>query len=75
MHEQGAGFAAEAYARVSEKFGVSIVTSGPGGMNLVTSAGNCYYESIPCLFITGQPNSKFYERIKKLDRMPFKKVI
>ena len=36
MHEQGGGFAAEAYAKVSGKPGVAIATSGPGGMNLLT---------------------------------------
>lgn len=59
MHEQGGGFAAEGYAKITGAFGVAIATSGPGGMNLITSMGNCYYDSVPCLFITGQINSKF----------------
>jgi len=59
MHEQGGGFAAEGYAKISGGFGVSIATSGPGGMNLVTPIGNCFYDSIPCLFMTGQINSRF----------------
>lgn len=59
MHEQGGGFAAEVYAKVKGLPGVAIVTSGPGGMNLITSIGNCFYDSVPCLFITGQINSKF----------------
>ena len=71
LHEQAAGFAAEAYARVSGKFGVAIVTSGPGGMNLVTCAGNCYYESVPCLFITGQPNSKFLRKSTEVRQNAF----
>ena len=53
MHEQGGGFAAEGYAKISGKPGVVIVTSGPGGQNLVTSMGNCFYDSVPCIFITG----------------------
>ena len=59
MHEQAAGFAAEGYAKIKKLPGVCIVTSGPGGMNLVTPIGNFYYDSIPGLFITGQINSKF----------------
>ncbi len=59
MHEQAGGFAAEGYAKISGKPGVAIATSGPGGMNFVTPIGNCYYDSVPALFITGQINSKF----------------
>src|SRR3989344_8968594 len=56
MHEQAGGFAAEAYAKVTGKPGVTIATSGPGGQNLVTPIANCYYDSVPCLFLTGQVN-------------------
>ncbi|HRI39539.1 MAG TPA: thiamine pyrophosphate-binding protein [Nitrospira sp.] len=59
MHEQAGGFAAEGYAKVKGIPGVAIATSGPGGMNLLTSMGNCFYDSIPCVFLTGQINSKF----------------
>lgn len=57
--EQAGGFAAEGYAKVSGRPGAMIVTSGPGGMNLVTPLGNCFYDSVPCVFITGQINSRF----------------
>lgn len=59
MHEQAGGFAAEGYAKVTGRPGVAIATSGPGGMNLLTSMGNCFYDSIPCVFLTGQINSRF----------------
>jgi len=59
MHEQAGGFAAEGWAKVRGKPGVAIATSGPGGMNFVTPIGNCYYDSVPALFITGQINSQF----------------
>jgi len=59
MHEQGGGFAAEGYAKVSGRPGVAMATSGPGGMNLLTPMGNCFYDSVPCLFITGQIHSQF----------------
>ena len=38
---------------------MAIATSGPGGMNLLTAMGNCFYDSIPCVFLTGQINSRF----------------
>lgn len=59
MHEQAAGFAAEGYGRIKGVPGVAIATSGPGGMNLVTPIGNCFYDSVPCIFLTGQINSGY----------------
>lgn len=59
MHEQAGGFAAEGYAKTTGNIGAAIATSGPGGMNFVTPIGNCFYDSVPCIFITGQINSRF----------------
>ena len=56
-HEQGSGFAAEGYARVTSKTGVSTVTSGPGGTNLVTPIASCFLDSVPSMFIVGDINS------------------
>lgn len=53
VHEQGAGFAADAYGRVTGKSGVATVTSGPGATNLMTSIADCYFDSVPTLFIVG----------------------
>ena len=54
-NEQGAGLAADAYARISENgLGVAIATNGPGATNLVTAIANAYCDSVPVLFITGQ---------------------
>ena len=75
MHEQGAGFAAEGYAKVSKNIGVAIATSGPGGMNFVTSVGNCFYDSVPCLFITGQIKTKYMRPMNQFARLDFKKQI
>ena len=74
MHEQAGGFAAEAYSRVSKNFGVTLVTSGPGGHNLVTPIGNCYYESVPALFITGQQNTKFMKKTPKIRQNAFQET-
>lgn len=56
-NEQGAAFAANAYAQVSGKFGVAISSSGPGAINLINGIANAYFDSIPCLFITGNINT------------------
>jgi acetolactate synthase I/II/III large subunit len=53
-HEQGAGHAAEGYARSTGKPGVALVTSGPGATNLVTPLTDALMDSIPMVGITGQ---------------------
>src|SRR5450830_139459 len=59
-HEQAAAFAAEGVARYAKGkvLGVAMGTSGPGATNLVTGIGSCWFDSIPCLFITGQVNTR-----------------
>ena len=53
-HEQGAGHAAEGYARSSGKPGIALVTSGPGATNMVTALTYAYMDSIPLVCISGQ---------------------
>jgi acetolactate synthase I/II/III large subunit len=53
-HEQGAGHAAEGYARSTGKVGVMLVTSGPGATNAVTALQDALMDSIPLVCITGQ---------------------
>lgn len=53
-HEQGAGHAAEGYARSTGKVGVVLVTSGPGATNMVTPLTDALMDSIPMVCITGQ---------------------
>src|ERR1035437_6938323 len=55
-HEQGASFAADGFARISNIPGVAFATSGPGAINLLTGVGSCYFDSVPAIFITGQVN-------------------
>ena len=54
QHEQSAAMAAESYYRVSGKMAIVLTTSGPGAQNRLNGICGCWYESIPCLFITGQ---------------------
>ncbi|MCX5749978.1 MAG: biosynthetic-type acetolactate synthase large subunit [Candidatus Saganbacteria bacterium] len=58
-HEQGAGHAADGYARASGKVGVCLATSGPGATNLVTAIANAHMDSIPMVAITGQVGTAF----------------
>lgn len=51
-HEQGAGFMADGYARVSGKPGVCLVISGPGVTNAATPIGQAYSDSVPVLMLT-----------------------
>lgn len=56
-HEQAAAFAAEGYARMTNRPGVATATGGPGATNLITGIGSAYFDSIPCLYLTGQMNT------------------
>ena len=53
-HEQGAGFMAATYGRLTGKVGVCISTLGPGATNLVTPAAYATLGGMPILMITGQ---------------------
>jgi acetolactate synthase-1/2/3 large subunit len=52
-HEQGAGFMADGYARVTGKPGVCFVITGPGLTNIATAMAQAYQDSIPMLVISG----------------------
>lgn len=53
-HEQAAAHAADGYARITGKPGVSIATAGPGALGLVLGVATAYKDHIPLLAITGQ---------------------
>lgn len=57
-HEQAAGIAAEGYARINNKLGACIVTSGPGGTNAITGTLCSWLDSIPVIYISGQVNKE-----------------
>jgi acetolactate synthase-1/2/3 large subunit len=65
-HEQASSFCADAYARVTGNIGVAIATSGPGAINLISGIVNAYFDSIPCLFFTGQD---YLKNINKPDNV------
>jgi acetolactate synthase-1/2/3 large subunit len=73
-HEMAAAIAAEGYARASGNFGVAMATSGPGATNLITGIGSCYFDSIPCLFITGQVNTYEYKGNTQVRQIGFQET-
>ncbi|NLI14054.1 thiamine pyrophosphate-binding protein [Pelotomaculum propionicicum] len=73
-HEQSAAFAAEAYARINGNIGVAMATSGPGALNLLTGIGSCYFDSVPCLFVTGQVNTYEYKYEKAVRQLGFQET-
>lgn len=74
IHEQGAGFAAEGYARVTGKSGIAFATSGPGATNLITPIGSCFFDSVPTMFITGQVNTYEYKYDKDVRQIGFQET-
>lgn len=54
QHEQAAAIAAEAYARINNKMGLLMVTTGPGGTNALTGVAGAFLESSPVLVVSGQ---------------------
>lgn len=67
LHEQACSIAAEAYARVNEKLGVAVVTTGPGATNAITGVAGAWIESVPLLIISGQ-----VKRADLLDGAPYR---
>ena len=51
-HEQGAGFMADGYARVTGRPGVCFIITGPGMTNIATAMAHAYADSIPTLVIS-----------------------
>jgi acetolactate synthase-1/2/3 large subunit len=68
QHEQSAAMAAEGYYRTSGKLAAVLSTSGPGAQNLLNGICGCWYESIPCIFITGQVST--YENVTSVSTSP-----
>ena len=63
-HEQGGGFMADGYARITGKPGVCFVITGPGVTNITTPMGEAYMDSVPMLVISpvNRPDAGKYNR-------------
>lgn len=68
-HEQSSAIAAEAYARISGKFGLCVVTTGPGSTNTFTGLIGAWLDSIPVVFISGQVKQETIADYKKLRQL------
>jgi len=73
-HEMAAAIAAEGYARTNCNLGVAMATSGPGATNLITGIGSCFFDSVPCMFITGQVNTYEYKFDKPVRQIGFQET-
>jgi len=73
-HEQGAGFAAEGWARISGVPGVALATSGPGATNLLTALGSCYFDGTPAVFLTGQVNRAEMKGDRRVRQLGFQET-
>ncbi len=58
IHEAGAGAMALGYAMRTGRLGVCLVTSGPGATNAITPCLAAWTDSVPVLFISGQPRTQ-----------------
>ena len=56
-HEQGAGFMADVWGRLTGKAGVCLSTLGPGATNLMTALGDAFLDRSPVVAITGQAST------------------
>lgn len=72
--EQGAGFAALAYSKLSERPCVGIVSSGPGVTNLVTCVADAYFDNVASVFVTGQVATSDLARSSSIRQRGFQEV-
>jgi acetolactate synthase-1/2/3 large subunit len=75
-HEQGAAFAASAVSRATnhQVLGVALGTSGPGATNLMTGIADCWLDSHPCVFLTGQVNTHELKGDKAIRQQGFQEL-
>jgi len=65
-HEQASAIAAESYARMTNKLGVCLVTSGPGSTNALSGIAGAWVDSLPVLVISGQVRKELIADYTKL---------
>lgn len=74
QHEQAAVIAADAYARLTNNFGVSVVTSGPGATNSITGVACSWFDSVPLMLVSGQVNLSQTKGKKKIRQLGFQET-
>lgn len=65
-HEQASAMAAFAYSRATKNIGVCLVTTGPGATNAITGMIDCWVDSVPGLYISGQVQRKYMINDQKI---------
>lgn len=72
-HEQNAGFAAEAWARLTRRLGVAVVTAGPGVTNIMSPLAQARYNGAPVLALGGRaPTFRWGQgSLQEIDHPPF----
>jgi acetolactate synthase-1/2/3 large subunit len=73
-HEQGAGYAAIAAAKLGGQPQVVMVTSGPGVTNLATAVADAYFDSVPLVVLTGQVGTADLRAPRALRQRGFQEV-
>lgn len=73
-NEQASAFCTNSYAQIGEKTGVAISSSGPGAINMINGIANAYYDSIPCVFITGNVHSLSKNKSSKIRQNAFQET-
>ena len=73
-HEQGAGYAALAGARLGNRPTVALVSSGPGVTNVITCVADAWYDSVPMVVLTGQIGTPDLKRSPELRQRGFQEV-
>ena len=74
LHEQACAVAADAYAQYTNRLGVALVTTGPGGTNAITGVAGSWLDSIPCLILSGQVKRADLAAGKGVRQMGFQEI-
>lgn len=73
-HEQGAAFAANAYAMIKENVSVATSSGAPSSCNLVAGIANAFFDSIPCLFLVGSVHAKALRSSPEIRQNAFEEI-
>jgi acetolactate synthase-1/2/3 large subunit len=73
-HEQGAAFAANAFAIVRENVAVATSSGAPSSCNLIAGIANAFFDSIPCLFLVGSVHSKAIRKSPEIRQNAFEEL-
>ena len=74
LHEQASGISAEAYSQYTNNIGVALVTTGPGGTNIVTPIASAWLDSLPMLVLVGQVQRKDMKSNKGVRQLGFQEI-